>query len=186
MFKDFGEQACRDVFVLVVVADGHSERIELGEGKWIRAFPASARMTARMTVAGALGLVTAERSLMSTGVVFPSVLRKLTGTIALKWGKCYDDLEGKLTMVTVQLSKREELVLPESLGRALGLHAGDRVEVRRQDSVLWLQRKEPLQTVGPLTDLARIVSSARPAGSVDIQETLDKHGYEQIDGRIGL
>jgi bifunctional DNA-binding transcriptional regulator/antitoxin component of YhaV-PrlF toxin-antitoxin module len=75
-------------------------------------------------------------------------------------------------MVTVQLSKRKELVLPESLGRSLGLSEGDRVEVRRQDSVLWLRRKGTIQTVGPLTDLARIVSSTRPTGSVDVEETL--------------
>jgi bifunctional DNA-binding transcriptional regulator/antitoxin component of YhaV-PrlF toxin-antitoxin module len=75
-------------------------------------------------------------------------------------------------MVTVQLSKRKELVLPESLGRSLGLSEGDRVEVRRQDSVLWLRRKGTIQTVGPLTDLARIVASTRPTGSVDVEETL--------------
>jgi hypothetical protein len=39
-------------------------------------------------------------------------------------------------MVTVQLSKDEKLILPESLGRSLGLCEGDRVEVRRQDSIL--------------------------------------------------
>jgi len=89
-------------------------------------------------------------------------------------------------MVKVQLSKREELVLPESLGRILGLSEGDRVEVRRQDSVLWLRRKDTTQAPGPLTDLARIVSSTRPTGSVDVDKTMDKRGYEQIDGRIGL
>jgi bifunctional DNA-binding transcriptional regulator/antitoxin component of YhaV-PrlF toxin-antitoxin module len=89
-------------------------------------------------------------------------------------------------MVTVQLSKREELVLPESLGRTLGLREGDRVEVRRQDSILWLRRKGTLHSPGPLTDLAQIVSSSRPPGSVDVEETIDKRGYEQIDGRLGL
>jgi len=89
-------------------------------------------------------------------------------------------------MVKVQLSKQKELVLPESLGRILGLSEGDRVEVRRQDSILWLQRKGTIQALGPLTDLARIVSSTRPTGSVDVEKTMDKRGYEQIDGRIGL
>jgi bifunctional DNA-binding transcriptional regulator/antitoxin component of YhaV-PrlF toxin-antitoxin module len=89
-------------------------------------------------------------------------------------------------MVTVQLSNREELVLPESLGRTLGLREGDRVEVRRQDNVLWLRRKGTIQSLGPLTDLSRIVSSTRPPGSVDVEETMNKHGYEQIDGRTGL
>ncbi len=89
-------------------------------------------------------------------------------------------------MVTVQLSKRDELILPESLGRTLGLREGDRVEVRRQDNVLWLQRKATVESLGPLTDLARIVSSKRPPGSVDTEMVMDKHGYEQIDGRFGL
>jgi bifunctional DNA-binding transcriptional regulator/antitoxin component of YhaV-PrlF toxin-antitoxin module len=84
-------------------------------------------------------------------------------------------------MVTVQLSKDEKLVLPESLGRSLGLREGDRVEVRRRDDVLWLQRKERSDVLGPLADLSRIVSSSRPVGSVDIEKIMDKHGYEQID-----
>jgi bifunctional DNA-binding transcriptional regulator/antitoxin component of YhaV-PrlF toxin-antitoxin module len=89
-------------------------------------------------------------------------------------------------MIKVQLSKREELILPESLGHSLGLNEGDRVEVRRQDGILWLQRKDTGETPGPLTDLARIVSSTRPFGSVDIEKTMDRRGYEQIDGRVGL
>ena len=85
-------------------------------------------------------------------------------------------------MVMVQLSKNEKLVLPESLGRSLGLREGDRVEVRRQDHVLWLERKELRGDIGPLTDLSLIVSSSRPMGSVEIEEYMDKHGYEQING----
>jgi bifunctional DNA-binding transcriptional regulator/antitoxin component of YhaV-PrlF toxin-antitoxin module len=86
-------------------------------------------------------------------------------------------------MVTVQLSKEEKLVLPESLGHSLGLREGDRVEVRRQDGVLWLQRQETPESLGPLTDLSKIVSSSRPVGSVDVDKIMDKHGYEQIDER---
>jgi len=89
-------------------------------------------------------------------------------------------------MVTVQLSKDEKLILPESLGRSLGLREGDRVEVRRHGSTLWLQRKEMSDALGPLTDLARIVSSSRPVGSVDVEEIMDRHGYEQIDERSDL
>ena len=89
-------------------------------------------------------------------------------------------------MVTVELSKEEKLVLPESLGRSLGLREGDRVEVRRQNDVLWFQRKERLSDLGPLTDLSKIVSSSCPVGSVDVETVMDKHGYEQIDERPGL
>ena len=89
-------------------------------------------------------------------------------------------------MVTVELSKEEKLVLPESLGRSLGLREGDRVEVRRQNDVLWFQRKERLNDLGPLTELSKIVSSSRPIGSVDVEAFMDKHGYEQINERPGL
>jgi antitoxin component of MazEF toxin-antitoxin module len=89
-------------------------------------------------------------------------------------------------MVTIELSKDEKLVLPESLGRSLGLREGDRVEVRRQNDVLWFQRKERLSDLGPLTDLSKIVSSSRPVGSVDVEDLMDKHGYEQVDERPGL
>ena len=84
-------------------------------------------------------------------------------------------------MVIVQLSKDEKLILPESLGRSLGLREGDCVEVRRQDDVLWLRCSQISGALGPLTDLSRIISSSRPVGSVDVQEFMDKHGYEQID-----
>jgi len=85
-------------------------------------------------------------------------------------------------MVTVQFSKREELILPEPLGRALGLCEGDRVEVQRQGSILWLRRRTRERSPGPLTDLTRIVSSSRPVGSVDVDSYTDKHGYEQVHG----
>ena len=89
-------------------------------------------------------------------------------------------------MITIELSKEEKLVLPESLGRSLGLREGDQVEVRRQNDVLWFQRKERLSDLGPLTDLSEIVSSSRPVGSIDVEAMMDKHGYEQIDERPDL
>ena len=89
-------------------------------------------------------------------------------------------------MVTVRLSKDEKLILPESLGRSLGLREGDCVEVRRQDDILWLQRKEVSDALGPLTDLSKIVSSSQSVGSVDIEKIMDKCGYEQIDERSDL
>jgi len=89
-------------------------------------------------------------------------------------------------MITVRLSKDEKLTLPESLGRSLGLREGDRVEIRRQDGILWLQRKEPLGTLGPLTELSQIVSTSRPIGSVDVKQVMDKHDYEQFDERADL
>ena len=78
-------------------------------------------------------------------------------------------------MVIVRFSKREELILPESLGRDLGLREGDRVEVQRQDNVLWFQRRDVEPSPGPLTDLTRIVSSSRPVGSVDVERYMDRH-----------
>ncbi len=89
-------------------------------------------------------------------------------------------------MVTVRFSKSQELILPESLGKTLGLREGDRVQVQRQNDVLRIQRQESLQSPGPLTDLASIVSSSRPVGSMDVEKYMDEHGYEQIYGRSNL
>lgn len=86
-------------------------------------------------------------------------------------------------MVTVRFSRKEELILPESLGRVLGLREGDRVEVQRQDNILRFQRRDVVRSSEPLTDLTRIVSSSRPVGSVDVERYMDQHGYEQIHGR---
>jgi bifunctional DNA-binding transcriptional regulator/antitoxin component of YhaV-PrlF toxin-antitoxin module len=86
-------------------------------------------------------------------------------------------------MVVVRFSKKDELILPESLGQVLGLREGDRVEVQRQDDVLRFQRRDEVSPPGPLTDLARIVSSSRPVGSVDVESYMDKHGYEQVYAR---
>jgi hypothetical protein len=86
-------------------------------------------------------------------------------------------------MVKVQFSSHKEIILPESLGRALGLHEGDHVEVTRQDNVLCFRRWDPTSVPGPLTDLTRIISSSYPLGSVDVDAYIDKHGYEQLDER---
>jgi antitoxin component of MazEF toxin-antitoxin module len=89
-------------------------------------------------------------------------------------------------MVTVRFSKSQELILPESLGKTLGLREGDCVEVQREDDVLRIQRKDTVRFSGPLTDLSRIVSSSRPVGSVDVENYVNKRGYEQIDDRSGI
>ena len=86
-------------------------------------------------------------------------------------------------MIKIQFSSQEELVLPESLGRSLGLHEGDHVEVRRQDDVVCLRRWDPTHLPGPLTDLARIITSSQPPGSVDVESYMNKRGYEQVDER---
>jgi len=62
------------------------------------------------------------------------------------------------------------------------LREGDRVEVQRQDNILRFQRRDAAHSPGPLTDLARIVSSSHPVGTVDVESYMDRHGYEQIYG----
>ena len=83
-------------------------------------------------------------------------------------------------MITVRFSKNQELVLPASLGRSLGLQPGDRVQVQRQGRVLQIRRLARASASGPLTELAHIITSARPVGSVDVERYMDWHGYEQI------
>jgi len=60
------------------------------------------------------------------------------------------------------------------------------VQVQRQDSNLWFQRRDTVHSPGPLTDLSRIVSSSLPVNSVDVEVYMDKHGYEQVDGCLGF
>ena len=83
-------------------------------------------------------------------------------------------------MVTIKFSNKQELVLPQWLGETLGLREGDRVEVQQHEDVLQL-RPEPYVSPGPLTDIAHIITSSHPVGSVDIAPYMDKHGYEQLD-----
>ena len=95
-------------------------------------------------------------------------------------------------MITIRFSKNKELILPRSLGETLGLREGDRVQVQRQDDVLQLQRRVTTSgrdvtfSPGPLTDLAKIISSSRSVGSVNIEQYMDKHGYEQVYGSVGF
>jgi hypothetical protein len=107
-------------------------------------------------------------------------------TIAIGPKKCYNSVERNTAIVKVQFSKQNLSILTEPLGRALGLDEGDRVEVRREDNVLYLRRWDPAHVPGPLTDLARIVSSSEPPSSVDVDSYMDKHGYEQLESRSVL
>ncbi len=88
-------------------------------------------------------------------------------------------------MITVRFSKRKELILPESLGKLLDLHEGDRVEVQRQDDTLQIQRSDDTYYSGQLTDLSKIISTSRPVGSVDVERYMGQRGYEQIDAHNG-
>ncbi len=89
-------------------------------------------------------------------------------------------------MLTIQFSPREELILPRSLGVALGLREGERVDVQPRDGFLWFRRLHSRPVARPLTDLTHIISSSLPIGSVDIEMYMDKHGYEQTDARTDL
>lgn len=93
-------------------------------------------------------------------------------------------------MVTVRFSKNKELILPISLGEILGLREGDRVQVQRQDDVLRIQRtvttsgRDTALSPEPLTNLAKIISSSRSVGSVNVEPYMNKHGYEQVHGSV--
>ena len=74
----------------------------------------------------------------------------------------------------------------------MALLKSDGVQVQRQDDVLQLQRRVTTSgrditfSPGPLTDLAKIISSSRSVGSVNIEQYMDKHGYEQVYGSVGF
>ncbi|MCX7855461.1 MAG: AbrB/MazE/SpoVT family DNA-binding domain-containing protein [Anaerolineae bacterium] len=64
-------------------------------------------------------------------------------------------------MITVRFSKGQELVLPESLGRVLGLREGDRVEIRRLGKKLHIRRERRAFSPGPLTEISGIILARR-------------------------
>lgn len=90
--------------------------------------------------------------------------------------------EGKT--ITVRFSKSQELILPESLGKILGLREGDQVEIRRSGKTLHIRRGRLISPPGPLTEIAEIITSSRAVGSIDIEELMNRHGYEQLYGRF--
>ncbi|MBC7227986.1 MAG: hypothetical protein H5T61_12270 [Thermoflexales bacterium] len=50
--------------------------------------------------------------------------------------------------------------------------------------MLRIRRERSALPPGPLTEIAGIITSSRPVGSVDLEELMDRHGYEQLHGRI--
>ena len=104
-------------------------------------------------------------------------------TIAITSKRCYSGCRKDFGHGEGSVLETESANSARTLGGALGLNEGDRVEVSREDNVLCVRRWDPGHVLGPLTDLARIVSSSQPPGSVDVDSFMDKHGYEQLGAR---
>lgn len=83
-------------------------------------------------------------------------------------------------MITVRVSDQSDLHIPRSLSTELSLSDGDRVElVRRGDRVV-LQKVEPPSRPKPLRELAGLVKSSRPKGSVNVADYMTRKGYEYL------
>lgn len=83
-------------------------------------------------------------------------------------------------MVTVRLSDQSDLQIPRELSDKLSLSDGDRVELVRRGDVVILHKIDRPGHLSSLRDLAGVVRSSRPPGSVDVSERMNRKGYEHL------
>jgi len=83
-------------------------------------------------------------------------------------------------MVTVKVSDQSDLQIPRGLSDELSLSDGDRVELVRRGDVVILQKTDGAGSSKSLRDLAGLVKSSRPPGSVDVSEYMNRRGYEYL------
>jgi bifunctional DNA-binding transcriptional regulator/antitoxin component of YhaV-PrlF toxin-antitoxin module len=85
-----------------------------------------------------------------------------------------------MTMVTVKISDQSDLQIPRGLSDELSLSDGDRVELVRRGDVVILQKIDRPGSSKSLRELAGLVKSSRPPGSVDVSEYMNRRGYEYL------
>ena len=83
-------------------------------------------------------------------------------------------------MVTVRVSDRSDLQIPRGLSDELSLSDGDRVELVRRGNVVILQKIDRPGPAKSLRELAGLVRSSHPPGSVDVSEYMNRKGYEYL------
>lgn len=84
-------------------------------------------------------------------------------------------------MVTVKVSDQPDLRIPRTLSTELSLDDGEQVELVRQGEVIILKKVEKPSRHKPLQELAGLVKSSRPPGSVEVAEYMSRKGYEYLD-----
>lgn len=85
-------------------------------------------------------------------------------------------------MITVKVSDRHDLQIPRSLSAELSLSDGDQVRLVRWGDLVIVQKAGQASRPKPLRDLAGLVKSSRPKGSVDVAAYMTKKGYEYLRG----
>ena len=85
-------------------------------------------------------------------------------------------------MTKVKRSNDSYLHVPESLSKRLDLMEEDEVEVVRLGHLVALWKPRRMAPPGSLRELAGLVTSSRPKGSVDVSETMNQKGYEGLHG----
>jgi len=90
-----------------------------------------------------------------------------------------------MTVVTVKVSDQSDLQIPCGLADELSLSDGDRVELVRRGDVVILQKIDRPGRTRSLRELAGLVKSSRPPGSVDVSEYMTRRGYEYLRGSQG-
>jgi bifunctional DNA-binding transcriptional regulator/antitoxin component of YhaV-PrlF toxin-antitoxin module len=85
-------------------------------------------------------------------------------------------------MVTVKVSGQPDIQIPRRLSDELSLYDGDRVELVRRGDVIILRKIDRPACVKSLRELAGLVKSSRPPGSVDVSGYMNRKGYEYLPG----
>ena len=83
-------------------------------------------------------------------------------------------------MIEVKISDQPYLHIPISLSRQLNLAEGDQVELIRSGNLIALRKRH--KPPPSLRDLAGVVKSSLPKGSVDVARYTIQRGYESLDG----
>ena len=83
-------------------------------------------------------------------------------------------------MVTVKVSDQSDLQIPRGLSDELSLSDGDRVDLVRRGDVVILQKIDGAGSSKSLRELAGLVKSSRPPGSVDVSQYINRRGYEYL------
>ncbi len=85
-------------------------------------------------------------------------------------------------MITIKICDQSDLHMPRRLSDKLSLSDGDQVEFVRRGDVIILQKLNKPSSHRPMRELAGLVKSLRPRGSVDVSAYMNKKGYEYLCG----
>lgn len=99
-----------------------------------------------------------------------------------------------MDQVTIQVSSRPILRVPQALVKQLGVRQGEQVSVQVRNGMLRIRKNgrrklssrshlDPGKRTTTFMDLVGIVSSKPGSPKIDIETLMSHHGYEQLEGK---